>query len=163
MSTEDLTGYERPIITLTDFGLSRRLPSPPSSHRLRTRCGSVEYAAPEIIMGQPYDGRATDAWSIGVVLYALIEHRLPFDALPHDPAWAHSRDRMPHRIALCQYEWVTYGKEKTGQWDGEKGAVFTDAATIVEGLLKRDARRTNLEAVLAMDWVQGSLPNSLKV
>lgn len=112
-------------------------------------------------MGQPYDGRAVDAWSLGVLLYALIENRLPFDPLPHQPGQARSRARTPHKIALCEYEWVRYGND--GQWDGAKGAAFTDAATIVERLLKRDGRRMGLDAVLATDWVQASLPCSMKV
>ena len=49
-----------PIATLTDLGLSCRIPAPPESPLLTTRCGSEDYAAPEILLGQPYDGRQTD-------------------------------------------------------------------------------------------------------
>ncbi|KAL7776450.1 hypothetical protein CFE70_006866 [Pyrenophora teres f. teres 0-1] len=70
------------LATLTDLGLSRRIPAPPESPLLTTRCGSEDYAAPEILLGQPYDGRATDAWALGVLLYALMEGRLPFDPPP---------------------------------------------------------------------------------
>lgn len=66
-----------PLIKLTDFGLSRFIS--PASPLLYTRCGSESFAAPEIIMGKPYDGRETDAWALGVVLYGLIIGELPFD------------------------------------------------------------------------------------
>ncbi|WVF65927.1 hypothetical protein IAT40_000665 [Kwoniella sp. CBS 6097] len=66
-----------PLIKLTDFGLSRFIST--SSPLLQTRCGSESFAAPEIIMGKPYDGRQTDAWAMGVVLYGLIVGELPFD------------------------------------------------------------------------------------
>ena len=57
------------LIKLTDFGLSRFVD--PAAPQLTTLCGSDAYAAPELVMGAPYDGRATDAWAAGVVLYAL--------------------------------------------------------------------------------------------
>ncbi|WVQ93557.1 hypothetical protein IAU59_000632 [Kwoniella sp. CBS 9459] len=66
-----------PLIKLTDFGLSRFISIP--SPLLQTRCGSESFAAPEIIMGKPYDGRQTDAWAMGVVLYGLVVGELPFD------------------------------------------------------------------------------------
>ena len=57
------------LIKLTDFGLSRFVD--PAAPQLTTLCGSDSYAAPELVMGRAYDGRATDAWACGVVLYAL--------------------------------------------------------------------------------------------
>lgn len=65
-----------PLLKLTDFGLSRFID--PNSPSLETRCGSEEYAAPELIMGKRYDGRKTDTWAMGVVLYALLTGCLPF-------------------------------------------------------------------------------------
>ncbi|KAL6308682.1 kinase-like domain-containing protein [Sparassis latifolia] len=66
-----------PLIKLSDFGLSRFID--PAQPMLTTLCGSESYAAPELVTGRPYDGRETDAWACGVVLYALATRRLPFD------------------------------------------------------------------------------------
>ncbi|KAG5219347.1 kinase domain-containing protein [Salix suchowensis] len=37
------------------------------------------YASPEIVNGEKYEGTATDIWSCGVILFALLTGRLPFD------------------------------------------------------------------------------------
>ncbi|KAF1847523.1 kinase-like protein [Cucurbitaria berberidis CBS 394.84] len=139
------------IATLTDLGLSRRIPAPPESPLLTTRCGSEDYAAPEILLGQPYDGRSTDAWALGVLLYALMEGRLPFDPPPGKAA---SRSRAAHRIARCDWVWVKFGNED-GEWDPEKGVEWAGARECVEGLLKKVSRgRKSLEDIEKVEWVQ---------
>lgn len=65
-----------PLLKLSDFGLSRFID--PANPLLETRCGSEEYASPELIIGKKYDGRKTDVWAMGVVLYALVCGSLPF-------------------------------------------------------------------------------------
>lgn len=148
---------DRAVITLTDLGLSRRIPEPPESPLLTTRCGSEDYAAPEILMGQSYDGRQTDAWALGVLLYALMEGRLPFDPLPGargDPATL--RARTPHRIARCEWAWVKFGDED-GEWDAQKGKDFSGANACVDGLLKRNTRRRPLTEIREMPWVRDGI------
>lgn len=137
--------------------------------KLETRCGSDDYAAPEVIMGQPYDGRAIDAWSLGVLLYALLESRLPFD--PHPGVGDHAmqmrlRSRTSHRIARVEWRWIEYGV-RGGEGDGEgdheadpkrfdaKG--LQGAMEVTEGLLKRARSRWPLTKVAETEWVAGGI------
>ena len=108
-------------------------------------------------MGQKYDGRQTDAWALGVLLYALMEGRLPFDPLPGargDPAKL--RARTPHRIARCEWAWYKYGDED-GDWDVDKGKGLEGARACVDGLLKRNTRRKGLDEIQEMGWVKGGI------
>eukprot|EP00300_Choanocystis_sp_HF-7_P002823 c12142_g1_i1.p1 GENE.c12142_g1_i1~~c12142_g1_i1.p1 ORF type:complete len:347 (+),score=68.76 c12142_g1_i1:126-1166(+) len=64
-------------------------PSPNAWYYSTDRQGTIEYAAPEILTAgttemfsgavRGFDSRKTDAWACGVVLYALLTARLPFD------------------------------------------------------------------------------------
>ncbi|KAK1145504.1 hypothetical protein N8T08_004062 [Aspergillus melleus] len=160
----DWRTYDRAIITLSDLGLSRRIPQPPENALLHTRCGSEDYAAPEILMGQAYDGRSTDAWALGVLLYSMMENRLPFDAIPGtrgDPNKL--RARTPHRIARLEWSWYRYA-DADGEWDPEKGKELEDARKCVEGLLKRNTKRISLDEIASMEWVRDAIdvPGGLK-
>ena len=145
---QDWQHYPYSVVTLTDLGLSRRID--PDHPELHTRCGSEDYAAPELLMGQPYDGRQTDAWALGVLLYALMEGRLPFDP----PPGASEQQRMSrtvHRIARCDWSWCRYADE-----DGEPGdfGELEGARSVVEGLLRRVSRRLILDHVADTEWVR---------
>lgn len=63
-------------IKIADFGMAA-LES--KDRLLETSCGSPHYAAPEIVSGLKYHGTASDVWSCGVILFALLTGRLPFD------------------------------------------------------------------------------------
>ncbi|KAK8479478.1 hypothetical protein V6N13_021093 [Hibiscus sabdariffa] len=64
------------VVKIADFGFGNIMRD---GHFLRTSCGSPNYAAPEIISGELYAGPEVDVWSCGVILYALLCGRLPFD------------------------------------------------------------------------------------
>ncbi|TPX71102.1 hypothetical protein SpCBS45565_g01324 [Spizellomyces sp. 'palustris'] len=63
-------------IKLIDFGLSN-LYSPTS--QLQTFCGSLYFAAPELLCAKAYIGPEVDIWSLGVILYVLVCGKVPFD------------------------------------------------------------------------------------
>ncbi|GMK59928.1 hypothetical protein CspeluHIS016_0901450 [Cutaneotrichosporon spelunceum] len=160
-----------PLVKLTDFGLARFIRS--SSPLLQTRCGSEAYAAPEVVMGNVYDGRKTDAWALGVVLYALVAGELPFeDGAPpaHGRGRAsstasvtsaqgerderESRRRTMHRIAKGEYGW-------------REGVGTPAVRAVVARLLQRDpARRPRVSQLWEEPWMMaepGAVPAPTEV
>ncbi|KAI8460686.1 hypothetical protein BY996DRAFT_4574397 [Phakopsora pachyrhizi] len=63
-------------IKIADFGMAAL---EASGKLLETCCGSPHYASPEIVSGYNYHGSSSDIWSCGVILFALLTNRLPFD------------------------------------------------------------------------------------
>ena len=55
-------------VKIGDFGFARWM----KTNVAETQCGSPLYAAPEVIQGGRYDGRAADIWSTGVIFYTLL-------------------------------------------------------------------------------------------
>lgn len=171
-----LENYADPIITLTDMGLSKLID--PANPMQSTRCGSEDYAAPELLMGQPYDGRSTDCWALGVVLYALLEGRLPFDP-PADKrsgalSDAERRRKTLHRIARIEWSWDKYYEDGDSEdedgdedrqdcaWgmDAEQTAEIRAAKEVVGRLLKRGRSRWLTKDLMANGWVKAGIPDS---
>jgi len=44
-----------------------------------TSCDPPNYAAPELLNEISYDGLAVDVWSLGIVLYVMLNGSMPFD------------------------------------------------------------------------------------
>lgn len=144
---EDYDKYPKSIATLTDMGLSRRID--PEDPMLTTRCGSEDYVPPELLMGQPYDGRQTDSWALGVLLYAIMEGRLPFDPPPN--VSNRRRGRTAHRIARVEWSWLQY-RDYSAPEGTPEGTSWAGAKKIVEGCLqKRDLRLTS-STIADMEW-----------
>ncbi|AMD18698.1 HBL204Wp [Eremothecium sinecaudum] len=131
-STEDS------IIELTDFGLCKKIQQ---DELCTTRCGSEDYVSPEILMGLPYDGKLCDTWALGVILYALLEDRLPFDPLPAESQRRSRIRSTAHRIARLDWLWVAFAN------------VDHNAKVIVENCLVSRKTRWDIGAITSSDYV----------
>ncbi|KAK9467557.1 kinase-like domain-containing protein [Lipomyces arxii] len=175
-AVESAVHESRPLTCLTDFGLSRQID--PSNPLLTTRCGSEDYAPPELIMGQSYDGRQTDAWALGVLLYALMEGRFPFDSPPPLPGSASrksgsARNRVKHRIARIEWCWVRFRRRTENEddvysYDHDLDSsdedetiadinLWTGAQQIVERCLRRKDSRISVNQIAESPWLKGAV------
>uniref|UniRef100_A0A5F9DII1 non-specific serine/threonine protein kinase n=1 Tax=Oryctolagus cuniculus TaxID=9986 RepID=A0A5F9DII1_RABIT len=78
LKPENLLFDEYHKLKLIDFGLCAK-PKGNKDYHLQTCCGSLAYAAPELIQGKSYLGSEADVWSMGILLYVLMCGYLPFD------------------------------------------------------------------------------------
>lgn len=124
-------------VKLTDFGLCKQQDEGGKS---LTACGTLIYAAPEVIKQEPYDGMKADVWSAGIVLYAMIANHLPWvmdNSLPQDSLWAETVRQ------------ITEGDIQTppGSWE---------VRDLIESMLTVDPdERPSAADVLQHPWMEG--------
>ena len=123
---ENILLSENNILKVIDFGLSNYYSK---NKLLETPCGSLCYAAPETLTGCAYDGKKSDVWSIGVILFAMLCGYLPFQN-GND-----SNQELYMRVMLCQYEVPHY--------------VCDEAKELICKILVRDPyKRVNLNEIV---------------
>ena len=62
-------------LKIADFGCARKQ----IDKKLHTITGSYAYGAPELFRGDVYDGKKADIWSMGVILFAMLMGKLPYN------------------------------------------------------------------------------------
>lgn len=100
---------------------------------LSESCGSLMYAAPEVMIGTQYAGPPTDVWSCGVVLYAMLCGCLPLDV-----------DGNPRFVQM-----MLNGSSSFPY------SVSEDALDLVRRMLEPDpAFRCNVDEVISHPWLE---------
>lgn len=79
LKPENLLLDSHGVLKISDFGLSAISQQVREDGLLHTACGTPNYVAPEVLNDKGYDGRASDVWSCGVILFVLMAGFLPFD------------------------------------------------------------------------------------
>ncbi|XP_036089191.1 serine/threonine-protein kinase MARK2-like [Rousettus aegyptiacus] len=115
-------------VRLADFGLSIQF----GDGKLRTLCGTLPYAAPELFLGLEYDGPAVDVWSLGVVLYNMLTTTLPFHGADF---WSIRRQIM------------------TGKYEPPKGVSLLGQALLKKLMNLEPAERGSLTEVMPHPWL----------
>eukprot|EP00908_Phaeocystis_cordata_P000333 Transcript_10355.p1 GENE.Transcript_10355~~Transcript_10355.p1 ORF type:complete len:416 (+),score=183.65 Transcript_10355:604-1851(+) len=140
-----LGGESLDEIKIADFGLAAMLNSAckgdSGDFLNHTKCGSIMYAAPELLMSNErtgYDAATADIWSLGVILYSMLAGALPFKvALP---------SRCP-RFAWVQQHGLGPICEHLG--------LSPPASALLQGMLRPvGAERLTLSQILESAWLQ---------
>ena len=78
LKPENILVTTKGLLKIIDFGLSNYFSK--EGKLLSTSCGSPSYTAPEVLLGNKYNGFAVDIWTIGVILYVMLCGNFPFEA-----------------------------------------------------------------------------------
>jgi hypothetical protein len=102
---------------LSDFGVAKALASSPSAAPSQTAAtgagmvlGTPEYMAPELIMGEPFDGRV-DQYALAITVYELLCGRRPFEDETKTKVLVLHTSKLPPALT----EWSNAFPEKLSQ------------------------------------------------
>ncbi|XP_004457327.1 maternal embryonic leucine zipper kinase isoform X3 [Dasypus novemcinctus] len=131
LKPENLLFDEYHNLKLIDFGLCAK-PKGNKDYHLQTCCGSLAYAAPELIQGKSYLGSEADVWSMGILLYVLMCGFLPFDD-----------DNV-----MALYKKITKGKYEVPQW------LSPSSSLLLQQMLQVDPKkRISVKNLLSHPWI----------
>lgn len=86
---------------------------------MKTSCGSISYLAPEVFRGTSNAGPPLDVWSLGVILFAIVCGRLPFEGSDLVGTNRPRENVIRNRIMRCQYKLDDHlSPALSGEWDG---------------------------------------------
>jgi len=124
-------------VKLADFGFARYVIDSRGKRVLSdTYCGSMSYAAPEILRGYPYNPKISDIWALGVILYILLNKAMPFDE---------DNIKRLYELQIAR-KWKFRSKVI--------GSLTDRVKKLVSSLLEPDvSKRWRLDQIVHSDWI----------
>ncbi|KAG7380959.1 hypothetical protein PHYBOEH_011238 [Phytophthora boehmeriae] len=125
---------------IADFGLSDFYKP---GAMMKTNCGSISYLAPEVFRGTSNAGPPLDVWSLGVILFAIVCGRLPFEGPDLQGTNRPRENVIRNRIMRCQYK-----------LDQDLSPGLTD---LLIRMLKPDpSERASIPEIFSHPWIRGT-------
>lgn len=141
-----LSDKDSKLLKLCDFGLSKD-----ETSLCRTRVGTPNYLSPEIIQmprGGTYDGKQSDVWCCGIMLYVMLCRAFPFDT-PEDR-------NLPKKDAMLKL----MERIVQGQWSiPDNINLSPECVDLLKGILKPNpSERLTISGILGHPWYRVGLP-----
>lgn len=130
-----------PYIKISDFGLCGYINE---SSLMKTFCGSPSYCSPECLCRIQYDGRKSDIWSMGIILYEMVTGDHPWNVT--------NTTQMLRQILKAEFKIPSF--------------VSLECQNLIYNLIRTDPNeRFTISEILDHPWMQlakkKSLPKNL--
>eukprot|EP00747_Dinoflagellata_sp_TGD_P024163 gnl/TRDRNA2_/TRDRNA2_130356_c0_seq3.p1 gnl/TRDRNA2_/TRDRNA2_130356_c0~~gnl/TRDRNA2_/TRDRNA2_130356_c0_seq3.p1 ORF type:complete len:833 (+),score=178.95 gnl/TRDRNA2_/TRDRNA2_130356_c0_seq3:171-2501(+) len=137
----------RGVLKVIDFGIAKRIANDTTNISRDTSVGTLSYMAPESVkQGQLKIGRASDIWSLGIILYQMVYEHPPFAHL----------EPMQRLLALSDPQ-LTLKFPPGHRLEHHSANTKAQLVDILEGCLQRDARkRPSLGELLSHPFLSAS-------
>lgn len=138
LKCENILLSRRFNVKLADFGFARFCVDVEGRRVLsQTYCGSAAYAAPEVVSGTPYNPKLSDVWSLGIILFIMLNASMPFDD-------SNLRKLLKDQMTR---NWIFRSRVRD--------TVSFQAKSIVRHILEPDITlRLTLDRVMTNEWVR---------
>ena len=134
-------------IKVTDFGFLIPLEGRDRNAWLQSRVGTLTYMAPEVIAREPYQGKAADIYSLGVILFILLLGNMPMEQATVDDKFF--KCLQSNRVDLF---WQTHQKTLPGVEIPED---FKELITMM--ICPEQSMRIDLGDIICHPWMQGEM------
>ncbi|XP_006887017.1 PREDICTED: maternal embryonic leucine zipper kinase [Elephantulus edwardii] len=152
LKPENLLFDEYHNLKLIDFGLCAK-PKGNKDYHLQTCCGSLAYAAPELIQGKSYLGSEADVWSMGILLYVLLCGFLPFDDVNVMAFYKKIMVDPKKRISvenLLNHPWIMQDYNYPVEWQSKNPFIHLDEDCITELSVHHRKNRQTMENLISL-------------
>ncbi|KAF0700242.1 Aste57867_9197 [Aphanomyces stellatus] len=131
-------------VKIADFGLSDFYRP---GAMAKTTCGSISYLPPEVFRGTSNAGPPLDVWSLGVILFAIVCGRLPFEGSDLKGSNRPRENVIRNRIMRAQYK-----------LDDHLTPEVTD---LIQRMLKLDPiERATIPEIFSHPWIRAKAGTS---
>lgn len=144
LKCENILLSRRYNVKIADFGFARYCVDKEGRRILsQTYCGSAAYAAPEVVNGTPYNPKLADVWSLGIILYIMLNASMPFD------------DSNLRKLLKDQTNRIWSFRSRV------RDTVSSSVRSLVRRILEPDiTQRYSLDRILTHDWLRSRADRS---
>ena len=141
-------------LKIADFGFARDIAGDYGDSFLSTRCGTMPYMAPELHLGQEYNGPSVDLFASAVILFVMVAQHQPFQKATKDDVFyqAFQKNRSD-----CFWKSML-------QRNGGENSFSPEFMSLINCMLSADPfHRPSIYEVMSHPWLNGPVPTQAEI